>query len=283
MVYSIGSKKLNCIRKVLENTVNEVWVAQDISREGNKEYYTLLIIRQHETAKTLMEIWEKGSKSGRSSRAQMAAQEDEFCIIYPYRKERPLEKFYNGAICTGEECERICMNLIAECISCGEAWPVLYLMLCQNQVHLEKDNSVSLSYFLELSALTKDADERACTMKCADMILKIMRQNKAMEKTVGMKLLEKKLLKEGYSTMTELFRDVHMDAGSWEKVKLQDRIKDFLIVRKERILRVLLVLSVILGIIALLMLLSQMIFGDIPFLRIFTNSFETIGNESLLN
>lgn len=283
MIYSIGSKRLHCIRKVQENTVNDVWVAQDVSREGNKEYYTLLVVKKHETAKTLMEIWEKGRKSGRKSGAQIAAHEDEFCIIYPYGKERLLNKFYNGSACSGKECEHICMDLIAECISGGEAWPVLYLMLSQKQVHLEKDNSVSFGYFLDLSELSIEMDERACAMKCADMILGIMRQNKDMEKTVGMKLVQKKLLKEGYSTFTELFRDVHMDAGSWEKVKFKEQVKDFLQEKKSRILKILLALSIVLGIIALLMILSQMVFGDIPFLRIFTNSFKTIGSESLLN
>lgn len=283
MIYSIGGKKLNCIRKVQENAVNEVWVGQDVSAGGNKEHYTLLVVKKHETAKALMEIWEEGRKNGRESGTQLVAYEDEFCIIYPYGKERLLEKFYNGSACTGKECVSICMNLIAECISSGEAWPVLYLMLSQGQVHLERDNSVSFSHFLDLSGLSAEIDERACAMECADMVLGIMKQNQDMEKTVGMKLVQKKLLKEGYSNFTELFRDVHMDAGAWEKVKFAERVKDFWQEKKSRILKILLVLSIILGMLALLMIFSQMVFGDIPFLRIFSNSFKEIGSESLLN
>lgn len=283
MIYSIGGKRLNCIRKVLENEVNDVWIAEDISAEGNKQYYTLLVIKKHETAKTLMEIWEAGRNAGRKSGAQMAAWKEEFCVVYPYRKERLLEKFYNGAACSGKECGQICMNLIAECISGEEPWPLLYLLLKQRQINLAKDYSVSFSYLLDLSGLSAETDERACVMKCADIVLEIMRQNKDMEKTIGKKLVQKKLLKEGYAGFTELFRDIHMDAGAWEKVKPLQRVKAFLREKKSRILRILLVLSVLLGIIALLMILSQIVFGDIPFLRIFTNSFRTIGSESLLN
>ena len=283
MVYSIGNKELNCLRKVLENETNEVWVAQDVSKEGNQEYYTLIVVKKHETAKLLMEIWETAKKNGRNSCAEIQAYQDEFCVIYPYQKERPLVRFYNGAACSGKECGQICMNLITECISSGEPWHVLHLILKQKQVSLEKDNSVSLGYLLDFDEVEVEADERACAMKCADIVLEIMRQNKDMEKRIGMKLVQKKLLKEGYSCFIDLFRDIHMDLGAWEKITLIERIKDFFRENKWLIQRILIVLSVLLGIVALLMIFSQMVFGDVPFLRIFTNSFKTIGRESLLN
>lgn len=283
MIYNAGEKKLNCIRKVLENEVVEVWVAQEIDKDAEGEYNTLIIVKDHGTAKRLMKIWEDGFRTGRESGGKMPAGRDEFCIVYPYKKERPLHKFYGSESHSGKECEQICINLLVECISSGEAWPILYLILCQRQVHIEKDHSIFFGYQLDLTELNEEIGEKDCVVKCARMVLDMMQDTPEMEKTIGMNLIRKKLLKGGYSRFAELFRDIHMDAGAWKKVKLKERIKDFFQANKRRIIRILLIFSAFLGVIALLMIFSQMIFGDIPFLRIFTSTFETIGRESLLN
>lgn len=283
MIYNAGEKKLNCIRKVLENEVVEVWVAQDTGKDGDAEYNTLIIVKDHGTAKRLMKIWEDGLREGRESCGQMPAGREEFCIVYPYREERPLYKFYGSEPRSGKECEQICINLLVECISSGEAWPLLYLILCQKQVHIEKDLSIFFGYQLDLKELNEEIGEKDCVVKCARMVLDMMQDTPEMEKTIGMNLIRKKLLKDGYSHFAELFRDIHMDAGAWKKVKLKERIKDFFQAKRRTIIRILLIISAFLGVIAVLMILSQMIFGDIPFLRIFTGSFEMIGRESLLN
>lgn len=282
MIYNAGEKKLNCIRKVLENEVGEVWIAQNTGEDVKGEYDTLIIVKDHETVKRLMKVWEESLREGRESCGQMPAGREEFCIVYPYKKERPLHKFYGSESRSGKECEQICINLLVECVSSGEAWPILYLILSQNQVHIEKDHSIFFGYQLDLSNLNEEIKEKDCVVKCARMVLDMMQNTPDMERTIGMNLIRKKLLKDGYSHFAELFRDIHMDAGSWKKVKLKERIKDFLQAKKGTIIRILLILSVFLGSIAVLMILSQMIFGDIPFLRIFTGTFETIGQESLL-
>lgn len=282
MIYNAGEKKLNCIRKVLENEVVEVWVAQETDKDADGEYHTLIVVKDHGTAKRLMKVWEDGLREGRESCGQMPAGREEFCIVYPYKKERPLHKFYWSEPRSGKECEQICMNLLVECISSGEAWPILYLILCQRQVHIEKDNSIFFGYQLDLTELNEEIEEKDCVIRCARMVLTIMQNTPEMEKTIGMNLIRKKLLKDGYSRFAELFRDIHMDAGAWEKVELKERIKDFLQAKRGTIIRILLIFSVFLGVIAVLMILSQMVFGDVPFLRIFTVTFETIGRESLL-
>ncbi len=283
MIYNAGEKKLNCIRKVLENEVMEVWVAQETDKDADGEYHTLIVVKDHGTAKRLMKVWEDGLREGRESCGQMPAGREEFCIVYPYKKERPLHKFYWSERRSGKECEQICMNLLIECISSGEAWPILYLILCQSQVHIERDHSIFFSYQLDLTELNEEIGEKDCVVKCARMVLDIMQNTPEMEKTIGMNLIRKKLLKDGYSHFAELFRDIHMDAGDWKKVKRKERIKDFLQAKRGTIIRILLIVSVFLGVIAVFMILSQMIFGDIPFLRIFAGTFETIGRESLLN
>lgn len=283
MIYNAGDKKLNCIRKVLENEVNEVWIVQDTKPAGGGEYYTLIAVKDHETAKLLMKIREDGIREGRKSGGLMPVCREEFCLVYSYKKERPLHQFYGSEPRLGRECEQVCISLLVECISSGEAWPILYLILSQQQIHIEKDLSVFFGYQLDLTKLDPGKGERDCVVKCAQIVLDLMRATPQMEKTIGRNLIRKKLMKDGYPHFADLLRDIHMDAGSWEKVKLKERVRDYVQMKKGTIVRVLLIVSVLLGVIAFVMIVSQMIFGDIPFLRIFTSTFERIGQESLLN
>ena len=60
------------------------------------------------------------------------------------------------------------------------------------------------------------------------------------------------------------------------------KIRRFFRHNQDRIFRLVLILAVLMGILALTMVVSQIIFGDVPFLRLFVNTFKQIGTESLL-
>ena len=51
---------------------------------------------------------------------------------------------------------------------------------------------------------------------------------------------------------------------------------------QERIFRVVMVICILLGILALTMIVSQVFFSDVPFFRLFINPFKEIGTQSLL-
>lgn len=298
MVYSTGRKKRNGICKIMEYETNDVWIAKDIPKEkcdmgisaapvcvgqGTAwEYYTVLVIKKHETAKLLMEIREAGKKSGRGSCGQYVACQDKFCVAYPYQKDRPLERFYKSEVHSGEECQKICRNLVTECMCSKEPWPVLYLILKQRQIHIRKDGCVSLGYQIDLGQLNPNVGEQACAVKCAEMILELVQEDSGMEKTAGMELLCKKIQKEGYLNFIELLQDIHIDFPFQKKGKTKERIGAFFRKKRALLVRAFLTISLLTGMAAFFMLCAQMALGEIPFLRIFTSSFEKIGRESLI-
>ena len=278
-----GEKRYRRIRKVFENEVNAVWIVQDMEENDGGEYHTMIAVKDHGTAKLLIKIWEDGVRKGRNPGGRMSACKEEFSMVYPYKEERPLHRFYESKPRSGGECRQVCTNLLAACISSEEAWPILYQILSQRQVHLEKDLDVSFGYQLNLAKLDPNKGERDCALKCAKMVLDLMQKTPQMEKAVSRKLIQKKLLKDGYLSFAELLRDIHMDAGFLEKENFKERIRIFLQTKMEMIIRLFVLLSVLLGVIAAIMIFSEMAVGDIPLFRIFRGTFDTIGQESLLN
>ncbi len=297
MVYSEEERKWNPIWKVQEYEANDVWVAKDIPAGWHSakalaspvpfgqgqacRYYTMLAIKKHETAKLLMEIWETGKKSGRNPQGQQVAGKDGFWVAYPCQKARPLDQFFQTEARSQEKCQKICQSLLAACISSKEPWPVLYLILKQRQIHMQKDGSIFLGYQIDLSQLNPDAGEQECAIKCAELMLELMQEPSKMH-TAGRNLIEKKIQKEGYQDFLELLQDIHLDFPIQKKGKFKEKIGKFFRKKRKVLIRVLLACSLLIGIAAFLMLFSQITVGDIPFLRMFTSSFEKIGKESLI-
>lgn len=94
-------------------------------------------------------------------------------------------------------------------------------------------------------------------------------------------LIEKKCRSRSYSSLAELYRDIQLTALPETKPTLGQRIKGFWLRNRDRIFRFLLVVCIIAVIFAVIMLVSQILFGDVPLLRLFSHCFDNIGTESL--
>ena len=203
-----------------------------------------------------------------------------FCMVFPYIKERKLEKFYMATMLPLAMCEEICLNLLLQCMSSSLPYPLLELVLKQGQIHLLKDNSVVLGYCIDLCDLDETSGQKECTMQCAIRIRELL-QEKTSKKNVSYQLLLKKIPKQSYQDFRELYKDIRLSKTSIEKTSLKKALQGFWYRNQTTIIRRLLYLSVILIIVVLVMFLSDVIWGDIPFLRLFFNTFKQIGTESM--
>lgn len=276
MVYQVDNMSLNCIRDVFKGEVNDVYVCQDIMAPLTT-YYTVLKVKKHETAKELLESFETYSFSP----IGVAADSDGLLVVFPYRQERKLDDFYMGETYSIQTCETICINLIMECISCGLPYPLLYLILRQSEIHLQKDNSVYFGFSLDLSQFEKRRVEKDCVVKCASIVLDLL-ADQSVTKAVSYELMSRKVPRQSYQRFTELYKDVKMAADSEAKAGIFKRLKAFLSRNSDTIFRIFIVLCSILAITAIILILTQLIFGDVGFLRIFVNTFKKIGTESML-
>lgn len=278
MIYQSERLTLHSVMEVFRGEINDVMICEEVS--GNKgSYYTLLTIKDHETVKRLLRIIRSAERS-MDCCVDMFTCNNCYCMVFPYIKERKLADFYMAKAIPLAVCEDICLNLLLQCMSSTLPYPLLELVLKQGQIHLLKDNSIVLGYCLDLSELDDKSGQKECTMQCAIRIRELL-QEKTTKKNVSYQLLLKKIPKKSYSDFRELYKDIRLSKTNIEKKGIKSRIKSLWQRHQSELFRVLLFLSIVMVVLVLLMFLADIIWGEVPFLRLFMNTFKQIGTESL--
>ena len=109
----------------------------------------------------------------------------------------------------------------------------------------------------------EEDDESKCTNLCALMLFEMLGRV-TNESTVSYTLLKKKTSRAGYLKFIDLYKDIQAATDKIEKKKFWVRVKLFFSRNRDRFFRILLVVCLTAAVIALIMLISQLIFGDIP-------------------
>lgn len=279
MIYRSEHLTLHSVMEVFRGEVNDVVICEEVSAGGGS-YYTLLIVKEHEVVKKLLRIVEESEKD-MSCCLEMFAGNDGYCLVFPYIKERKLSDFYMAKQTPLTICEDIALNLLLQCMTSPLPYPLLELVIKQRQIHLLKDNSVVLGYCIDLADLKEESGQKECTMQCAICIRELL-QEKITKKNVSYQLLLKKIPKQSYHDFRELYKDIRLSKTTIEKVGIRSRIRSFFYRNQNKIFRILLMFSLVMVLLVLLMVLTDLVWGDIPFLRIFFNTFRQIGTESLV-
>ncbi len=271
---------LKTIRLCRHNDVNDVLICED-TKDPAREKHTVIVIRDHQVVRRLIKIYTSANYLPKEATISYMSLDGKNEFVFPYVKERPLQTFYMGKTLTLAECEQICRNLVIACMSAGVPWPVLYLMLTQNQIHLAADLSVYLSYMVDFAQLDENITEKDCVVACAKLLLHVLEPN-AKNKANSYVLLQKKSERKSYDRFMELYRDVDLAAAPKDATNIIARIRVWFFYNKDRLFSFLLVCCILLLAFTLISLITNAFFGEVPWLRLFINSFETIGLESLI-
>lgn len=278
MVYQIKNMLLNVTQELSKGDVNDVVICQDLSAV-TKIFYTVLIIKKHEVAKRLLKIYEKADSE--RTYVTKGTYKDNYLMVYPYDEERRLKNFFGTGIYNMVECEKLCSEIVIECVTSKIPYPIMYLQLLQNRINISRYREIYFSYTLDLKELSETIGEKECVTICAKTIFSLL--DKVMdEDNVSYTLIKKKIKREGYTQFIDLYKDIQAATLTLERRNIGVRVKAFFEKNRERIFRTVLVICLTVGFIALIMLLSQLIFGDIVFYRFFINTFKKIGTESLV-
>ena len=271
--YTVGST-------LFSGEANCCYVAR-LSEEMDGRSFTIIAVRDHDAIRTLMEAESTVANMKNSQMIDAFSYGNDYVLVFPYRQERPLKTFFVGEALSLSEIEEIGTNLLLSCIMASLPYPILYLLLEQGQINLAKDGSVFFSFVVDLKEMDLKRTERDCTVKCAQ-ILRAMLATKEDERNISYELISRKTDNNSYSSFTELYRDLRIAAMPVEKRGLIVRIKSFFMRNADLLFGILFWVCLILGIIALIILLSNVVWGDVPILRLFVNTFKNIGTESLL-
>ena len=284
MVYYARNMELEVISQVFRGSVNDVAVCRDrLSASGT--LYTLLEVHDRECARKLLTVMEDGQRSGESACLLQFSQNETMLFLFPYREERKFSSFAAGQMTSPEAGEAICINLVMECLSASLPWPLLYLVLEQDCVQIAKDNTVYFTMILDLKDLEPARTERNCVSSCARLLMDLLAGaaggGRRRKKLKSFELIRKKTAKNAYTGFPELYQDIKVTALPQVKPSLKSRFRIFWKNNRDRLFRILLVLCILLAVAAAVVLVSQLIFGDVPLLRLFRHTFDVIGTENL--
>lgn len=282
MICHMENMILSSIREIFSSAVNDVFICRDLNSPTGA-CYTLLVVKDRTCTRKLISVFENSEKIVQKDSTPFICSfsENEFLYyLFDYRPERRLSLFAEGQMVSSYEWEEICINLVMECLSCALPYPLLYLVLNQDNIQLEKDNSIYFTLYFDLSELDVAKDEASCADLCVKLMLGIF-QNKTKKKLKSFELLQKKEERNAYRDFPELYRDIRITQNPYTKIPIFKRMKSLWQKNKDQAFRILLVLSVTLVILALIVLISQVIFGNVPVFRIFERCFDKIGTEKL--
>ena len=286
MVYYPQGMELEVISQIFHGSVNDVVVCRD-RLSGSGTLYTMLVVHDRACARKLLTVMEESRRTGESPCLLYFSQNEAMLFLFPYREERKFSAFAGGQMTSPEAGEAICVNLVMECLSTGLPWPLLYLVLEQDCVQITKENTVYFTMILDLKDLEPARTEKNCVYNCAQLLLDLLsgavagggrRRRKNLK---SFELIRKKTDKKAYTGFPELYQDIKVTALPQVKPSKRSKLRIFWQNNRDRLFRILLVLCTLLVIAAAVILISQLIFGDVPLLRLFRHTFDVIGTENL--
>lgn len=283
MEYYSGKRYLKRIGEVLSNNTNEVCICEETDTRS-KIYYMLWIVKDRMLARTLLKVFHE--KNETPLYLETFAINENTAFVFPYNGERSLFRFLGGELLTQKEQEKIWRQLVETCMASDIPYAILFQLLRQHRLQIQPDGEITFSYALDLRNFQVERAEEDCADMCAEIILELMEMSKSGNTRLKRVLQSKFEEEERHYSFGELFQDIISNAKAFkfqknEKQawkKLSAAIKG----SKDKILKILVALCLILIVIAVVLMLSQFIYGEIPLLRLFQNSFQTIGTESLV-
>lgn len=263
------------VMNVLRGDANDILICRDARAESGKEY-TLLVIHDHEIVRRLLCVMEQSAHGGECFE-EIFQQGDVFCAVFPHVKERYLKSFYMPAQITLETCAVICENLILACMLSKLPYPLLYLALDQEQLHLRKDESVEPGYAIELDELDEEIGERECAGQCAGVLRELLEPVRGRE-NMAYRFFMKKWEYEDFGS---LYRDMRLMRRVMKKRGRLTGLRLFFKCRQKGMLKLLRAACMTMILLTFFCLLSRAVWGELPFLRVFVNHFKMIGTQSL--
>ena len=280
MVYRTDNMLLTPIHEVLRGEKNDVLVCRDMASPVEARY-VLWVVHDRAAIKKLLHIFENEPRElleGETPFLRQFADGESMVFLFAYRPPRELLRFAFGQMDSVQARERVSIDLVMACLASPMPFPILCQMLEQGCVNIAADGSLYFTYAVDLAALNEADDEAVCTDLCVGLVLRLLEENKRLK---SMRLLHMKLEKSAYHDLTELYRDIRLTVVPDKRASLLTRLRGVWRRNRDRWFRWLLAVSVLIVVFTLFVLLSQLIFGEVPLFRLFEHSMDVVGTEVL--
>lgn len=282
MLYRHGEIELETVSIIQQNRKQDIEVCRRVGISV-EEKYLVWIVHDHELSKMILSTFENRGEEIRSTleKYELFFVQNQDCIFcFKQKEERNLFAYLPVEITTKQEQERLGVQIVEACMSTSIPMPVLYCILEQRVLNLAKDKSVYWGMQVNLESLNEKFLEKQCVEMCMQLLLDMQATYKNKNKIL-VQMLEKRLVNKDYNQFQELYRDVQIAAEIKNKKDWKHQGEKFLLKYKDKLFRALIILGIITSIVGIVALISILLFGDIPLLRLFTNDFRIIGTVIL--
>lgn len=281
MEYYSGKHHFKRIGEIISNQTNDVCICEEMG-SPSEEKRLLWIVKNRILARTLLEVFHE--KDETPLYLDTFSFRENTVFVFPYEGERSLFRFLGGELLTGKEQEEVWRRLVETCMACDVPYAILFQILRQRRLQIQPEGEITFSYALDLRNFEAERAEADCATVCAEIILELMEMSKAKDTSLK-RLLQEKCEEDGYISFTELFQDIISNSKSFKKNKKENGFKRVIrniLGNKDKIVKVLIVLCILLVAVAVILTVSQLKYGEIPILRLFQDTFQTIGTEKLV-
>lgn len=276
MRFKTENKELVSIAACIQGMKNDVYVCEDILSEDLRKYI-VWAVKDHLLAKKIIVLFEN---EGRPEALEIFSSQGMYCAAFPYQEERSFTQHFRAEADSFEMAKELCRQAVFECMSSEFSVSFLYLILNQDGLNIGQNKRVYLTFRLDLKNLENKKEADAAKL-CAQILQKTL-EEAGYTNWSGYKLLQMKNHRQQYSSFIELYQDItggeklHSTRRRFWKQRL------FLKGKLCLLLKILKILCILIGAVAFCVFIANLFLGENIFLRLFINSFEKIGTESLL-
>ena len=280
MFLNTGKNQYKIISEVLKGSVNDIYVCQN-QKEPTAPYKTVWLVKDRRIAKALM-----GNLGNACEECFMHNENAGF--VFEYGGQRLLDRFYQNTIQSeSAQASRIWLELIVRCMTSGLPPAVLNMILKQKQIHISADGGIWFGYFLDLSEYDAQAGEKENAALCAAYIVQLIESGLVMNKDTAknirvMNLILKKLDRKKYQEFMQLYSDMKLMTRESDPGSRKKSLKAIVASRQDMIYKILAFLCIVLVCMVIFMLVGHLFFGEFSFWKLFHDSLEQIGTETLL-
>lgn len=277
MLIESPAKNYKVIGRTFYGAANDSYICT-VFGSGNKKRYAVNVISDRELIKKLIAAFHSTARC--RDCFECFTWRNFFCVVFAANESRNFEKFLPAKIPDCGTFLKIARNIVLECMTFQVPYPVLDLIIRQKKLNLFCDGKISFDCCLDFKNFDSSVTEKDCVQDTAEFLLQVCRRC-SMTHLALYPLIERRTARNGYGSFPELYGDLKNTGISFEKIGFFERLCRFFKKRGTTIFNIVKYLLAALTVVAMLALICQFIFGDVPFFRIFTNTFRKIGERTL--
>lgn len=224
MIVGAG-KKLKIIREVLNNSVNKIYICENIGNKYDNEYYTLIRIHDDNVIKDVLKIvYDKDGnvKLPEDMFKGLFVDVDTLNILMTYKEPRKIFLYLKSYMTSEYSQYIIIKNMLYQCLALRVEYPLLYLFLDAENINLDEDFNIFFNGFLNFEKLNSDIDEKKCVQKCCEIIDEILNSNLELTNKSHVKAINlfiKKKRNNVYKRIIDIYNDFKIQEKKYKQTQ----------------------------------------------------------------